>query len=103
MRADSNLKRIGNVLCALGAHLGHLKVEAYQSLSHYVLGGRGLLIVINLDKTVPMLKSAILFYEQMIMHYGHAVYCHSSVVRFSTQLINYFSRVVNRHNQSFSY
>jgi ribosomal protein S2 len=103
MRVYNNSHRIGNVLCSLGAHIGHLKVEAYQSMSHYVLGGRGLFVVIDLDKTVPMLKSAIVFFEQMILHYGHAVFCHSGIARLSTMLLDYVSRIVTHNNQSFSY
>ena len=103
MRASYNVNRICNVLYSLGAHLGHLKVEAYQSLSNYVLGVRGLFVVIDLDKTVPMLKSAIIFIEQMILNYGNAVFCHSSIKCFSTMLLDYVSRIVNSKNQSFSY
>jgi ribosomal protein S2 len=99
----SNFQRISKLLCSLGAHIGHMKVEAFQSLSHYVLGCRGLFVVIDLDKTVSMFKAAILFLEHTILHYGHVVFCHSGIVRFSTTLLDYLSRIVNTKNQSFSY
>lgn len=103
MREASTAQQISKLLCSLGAHLGHLKVEAFQSLSHYVLGCRGSFVIIDLDKTVPMLKAGILFLEHTILHYGHAVFCHSDITRFSTAFLDYVSRIVNNKNQSFSY
>jgi ribosomal protein S2 len=103
MRMINNLNIISSSLCSLGAHLGHLQVDAYQSLSYYILGNRSFFIIIDLDKSVYMLKSAIVFFEQMILHYGHAVFCHSSIVHFSLSLKNYLSRIITARNQSFSY
>lgn len=103
MRDVNNLNVISNSLCSLGAHLGHLKVDAYHSLSYYVLGNRSSFMIIDLDKTVPMLKSALVFFEHMVNNYGHAVFCHSNIVHFSLQLNNYVSRLVDARNQSFSY
>lgn len=103
MHAAHNINLISNSLCSLGAHLGHFKVDAYQSLSYYVLGNRNSFIIIDIDKAIPMLKAAILFIEQMVRNYGHVVFCHSNIVHFSLQLNNYVSRVVNARNQSFSY
>lgn len=103
MRHALHVTAVSSSLCSLGAHLGHVKVDAYQSLSYYVLGGRSFFVIIDLDKTVTMLKSALLFFEHLILHYGHVVFCHSSIAQFSVHFKYFLSRIVNSRNQSFSY
>jgi ribosomal protein S2 len=103
MSSVNNVQVLSSLLCALGAHLGHIRVDAYHSLSYYVLGSRNYFIIIDLDKTVPMLKKALLFFESVILDFGHAVFCYSGIVQLSSHMKLFFSRLINARNQSFSY
>jgi ribosomal protein S2 len=99
----NNLQVLSSLLCALGAHLGHIRVDAYNNISHYLLGSRQYFMIIDLDKTVPMLKKALLFFESVILDFGHAVFCYSDISKLNSHMKLFFSRIINVCNQSFSY
>lgn len=103
MTYNNTLNALTNYLFFLGAHIGHLRVEAYQSMSNYIIGTRGLFTVIDLQKTVPMLKSAILFMERIVYNFGHALFCYSGIATLNMHLRHYFIRIVTERNQSFSH
>lgn len=90
-------------LFALGAHIGHLRVEASQCLSNYLLGIRGFFLVIDLRKTVSMIKSAILFIERIVRSFGHALFCLSNITNVNAHIRLYLSTIVTGRNQSFSH
>jgi len=87
----------------LGAHIGHMHVEAYHCLSNYVLGTRHYFTVFDLKKTVPMLKKAILFLEQLISNFGHALFCYSGISVLNPSIKLFLSNIIKERNQSFSY
>lgn len=94
---------LSTYLFSLGAHIGHLRVEEYQSSSHYMIGTRSLFNVIDLRKTIPMLKSALLFVERVIHNFGHALFCHAGLINIGMHIRAYFTEIVTSRNQSFSH
>ena len=100
---ENVINKLSSYLFSLGAHIGHLRVEAYQSMSHYVVGTRGLFTVIDLQKTVPMLKSAVLFMERIVNNFGHALFCYSGIETLNIHLRHLFIQIVTCRNQSFSH
>jgi len=94
---------ISNSLYSLGAHIGHLRVDAYASLSFYVSGGRHYFIVFDIAKTIPLLKKALLFFAQLVSRFGNVVFSYSGVARSSVHLKYYLTHLINAHNHSFSY
>lgn len=90
-------------LFSLGAHIGHLRVDSYSGLSYFLLGTRSFFTVFDLQKTVPLIKNALLFLEQLVGSFGHALFCYSGVAILNTHLKSFLIHVVHEKNQSFSY
>ena len=92
-----------NCLFSLGAHIGHLRVEAYDCLSYYILGTRSFFIVFDLQKTIPLIKNALLFFEHIITNFGNVLFCYSGVSVLNLSIKYFFIRHVAERNQSFSH
>jgi ribosomal protein S2 len=90
-------------LFSFGAHIGHLKCEAYHGLCSYVLGTRHSFAVFDINKTIPMIKNALLFFEQLVYNFGQALFCYSSVSALNTHVRTLFVNMTKDRNQSFSY
>lgn len=87
----------------MGAHIGHLHVEAYDSLSYYLLGTRSFFVVFDLYKTISFIKNALLFFERLILNFGHSLFCYSNVSTLNTHIKLFFIQLIKERNQSFSY
>jgi ribosomal protein S2 len=99
----SNSITLTSYLFSFGAHIGHLKFEAYDCMSVYVLGTRHLFVIIDLNKTIPMLKTALLFFDKIVYNFGHALFCYSGVSILNTHIRHLFINMLNDRNQSFSH
>jgi ribosomal protein S2 len=98
-----NSLTLTSYLFSFGAHIGHLKCEAYDCLSSYILGTRHFFAIFDLNKTVPMIKNALLFFEQLVYNFGQALFCYSSVSVLNTHVRHLFVNMTKDRNQSFSY
>ena len=98
-----NAVTLTSYLFSFGAHIGHLKCEAYDCLSSYILGTRHFFAIFDLNKTVPMIKNALLFFERMIYNFGQAVFCYSGVSVLNIHIRHLFANMAKSRNQSFSY
>lgn len=87
----------------MGAHIGHLHIEAYDSLSYYLLGTRSFFVVFDLYKTISFIKNALIFFERLVLNFGHALFCYSGVSNLNIHIKLFFIQLIKERNQSFSY
>jgi NADH:ubiquinone oxidoreductase subunit 6 (subunit J) len=80
---------LSSSLFSLGAHIGHVCVEAYDYMSYFVMGTRS--------------KNAILYLERLISHFGHAPFCYSSIDTLNANVKHFFAKIIGERNQSLSY
>jgi ribosomal protein S2 len=99
----NNLQQLSTFLFSLGAHIGHIRVDSYHSLSPFIAGERNYFMIMDIQRTIPMLKKALVFYSDIISSFGHSVFCYSCVDMLNIYLKTYFSRIISARNQSFSY
>jgi ribosomal protein S2 len=90
-------------LFSLGAHIGHLRADSYSGLSYFLLGTRSFFTVFDLQKTVPLIKNALMFLEQLVGAFGHALFCYSGVAILNSHIKYFLINIVQDKNQSFSY
>lgn len=87
----------------MGAHIGHLHVEAFDSLSYYILGTRSFFIIFDLHRTVSYIKNALLFFEHVVSNFGNSLFCYSGVSMLNIHIKLFFIQLIKDKNQSFSY
>lgn len=95
--------RLSDYLIELGAHIGHIYVDSYCDMSYYILGVRSNFTIIDTKKTVPMIKSAIIFVEQLIANFGNLLFCYSGVSTMNLHLKYFLMKCIGARNQSFSH
>jgi ribosomal protein S2 len=87
----------------MGAHIGHSHVEAYDSVSYYLLGTRNFFVVFDLYKTIPFPKNALVFLERLVSQFGNVPFRYSGVSILNIHIKSFFSSFITERNQSFSY
>lgn len=98
-----NAVTLTSYLFSFGAHIGHLKFEAYDCLSNYILGTRHSFAIFDISKTIPMIKNALVFFEKLVSNFGQALFCYSGIAVLNTHIRHLFVNITNNRNQSFSY
>lgn len=98
-----NTTTLSNYLYTLGVQIGHLYVEPYDASAYYIIGTRSFFTVSDISKTVPLIKSAVLFFEHVIQNFGNCLFSYSGIQYLNVHLKFFFSSLVQQHNQSFSY
>jgi len=87
----------------MGAHIGHLHVEAFDSLSYYILGTRSFFVIFDLQRTVSYIKNALIFFEHLVSDFGNVLFCYSGVSVLNIHIKLFFIQLIKSRNQSFSY
>lgn len=87
----------------MGAHIGHLHVEASDSISFCSLGTRRFFVVFDLYKTLSFIKTALVFFERVIQNFGNSLFCYSGVSTLNIHIKMFLIQLIKERNQSFSY
>ena len=91
---------LAKYLISLGAHIGHLYVEAHGNMCYYMLGVRSFFIIIDTARTVTHLKKAYIFIEQIVHNFGNVLFCYSDVSALNIHIRLFFIQMLKERNQS---
>lgn len=101
MRSYANL--LTESMYSLGAHIGHLRVESSAQMNYYLIGSRNYFNIFDISRSIQAIKKALLFSDQVVRGFGHALFCYSGIDRAGVHMRAFLSNIVTLRRQSFSY